>query len=297
MPDFDIDFCMDRRDEVIAYVQQKYGETSVGQIATFAELKSQERRQGRRALHGHHADRGAADREPHPAQDARRDVHDRRGARASSRSSRRSTRRDPRIKELLDQATQARGADAPRGQARGRHRHQRGAAVGPRAGLQATTRAARYVTQYYKDDVEQAGLVKFDFLGLKTLTVLDIAVRLINARPDFVARDGASTKLRPRAHPDGRRGDLQAPRRRARPRASSSSSRAACSSSSRTCRPDCFEDIVAAVALYRPGPLGSGMVDGLRQPQARPRRRSRACTRWSTSSSSRPTASSSTRSR
>ncbi len=81
MPDFDIDFCMDRRDEVIAYVQQKYGETSVGQIATFAELKSKSVVKDVARCIGHHAGRGAADREPHPAKDAGRDLHHRRGAR------------------------------------------------------------------------------------------------------------------------------------------------------------------------------------------------------------------------
>ena len=92
MPDFDIDFCMDRRDEVIAYVQQKYGETSVGQIATFAELKAKSVIKDVARVHRDHPDRGAADREPDPAQDARpRRTRSPRASR-SSRSSRRATR-------------------------------------------------------------------------------------------------------------------------------------------------------------------------------------------------------------
>ena len=135
---------------------------------------------------------------------------------------------EPKLKALYDtrpahqgaarSGAQARGPDAPRRQARRRHRDQRGAALGSRPRVFASDEqdAATLVTQYYKDDVEQAGLVKFDFLGLKTLTVLDIAVRLVNARPDFVAMarpdSRTSADARSGAHPDGRRGDLQAPR-------------------------------------------------------------------------------------
>ena len=109
-----------------------------------------------------------------------------------------------------------------------------------------------YVTQYHKDDVEAAGLVKFDFLGLRTLTVLDKAVRLIDRRPD---REG--------------RFDLSAI-----PLDDLATYALLCSGETtnvfqlestgmqdlfKKLKPDCFEDIVAAVALYRPGPMGAGM--------------------------------------
>jgi len=111
------------------------------------------------------------------------------------------------------------------------------------------------VTQYDKDDVEAAGLVKFDFLGLKTLTVIDIAQKLVNARPDrannpldlgkIVLDDKPTYQLITSGDTTGvfqlESSGMQSLLRRL--------------------QPDCFEDIVAAVALYRPGPLGTGMID------------------------------------
>src|SRR5262249_5161789 len=112
------------------------------------------------------------------------------------------------------------------------------------------------VTKYYKDDVEPAGLVKFDFLGLKTLTVIDIAARLINQRPDLKAR--------------GERFDVNAIPLDDRPtylllQSGETTGVFQLESSGMQklfvdLKPDVFEDIVAAVALYRPGPLGTGMV-------------------------------------
>ncbi|MEO6417942.1 MAG: DNA polymerase III subunit alpha, partial [Polyangiaceae bacterium] len=113
-----------------------------------------------------------------------------------------------------------------------------------------------YVTQYYKDDVEAAGLVKFDFLGLKTLTVLDVATRLINARPDFVRQKKTfdlskiplTDKLTYVLLGSGEtKGVFQL-------------ESSGMQQLFKDLRADCFEDIVAAVALYRPGPLGAGMV-------------------------------------
>ncbi|MFK7986767.1 MAG: DNA polymerase III subunit alpha, partial [Sandaracinaceae bacterium] len=111
-----------------------------------------------------------------------------------------------------------------------------------------------YVTQYDKDDVESAGLVKFDFLGLKTLTVIDIAVSLIDKRPDrsepfdinaIPMEDKATFSL------------LQSGETTNVFQLESSGMQGLF----RQLKPDCFEDIVAAVALYRPGPLGTGMVE------------------------------------
>ncbi len=235
MPDFDIDFCMDRRDEVIAYVQQKYGETSVGQIATFAELKSKSVVKDVARCIGHHAGRGAADREPHPAQDAGRDVHDRRVRSRSSRSSRRSTTRDAAHQGAARPGAEARGPDAPRRQARGRASSSAKGRSGTTCRSSSDDKSGALVTQYYKDDVEQAGPRQVrlprpqDADGPRHRRApRQRAPRLRARRQD--ARPVARIPL-----DDAR--DLQAPRARARRRASSSSSRAACSSSSRTCGP------------------------------------------------------------
>ncbi|HEY5955697.1 MAG TPA: DNA polymerase III subunit alpha, partial [Polyangiaceae bacterium] len=111
------------------------------------------------------------------------------------------------------------------------------------------------VTQYDKDDVEAAGLVKFDFLGLKTLTVIDVACKLVNARPDRQAQPLDLAKI-----PLDDRDTYQL--------ISSGETTGVFQLESsgmqqmlRQLKPDRFEDIVAAVALYRPGPLGGGMVE------------------------------------
>jgi DNA polymerase-3 subunit alpha len=267
MPDFDIDFCMDRRDEVIAYVQQKYGESSVGQIATFAELKSKSVvKDVARCL-------GIT---PTEAQQIANLIPRKTPAETYTISESLEVEpklkslyeRDPRVKELLDQARRLEGLTRHAG------KHAAGVVIseGPlwdhvpvfrdkgrgssdTPGSDAA--AGALVTQYYKDDVEQAGLVKFDFLGLKTLTALDIAVRLVNARPDIV-RDGKTVDLLRVPLDDSATYKLLA----------SGETKGVFQLESsgmqqlfKDMRPDGFEDIVAAVALYRPGPLGSGMVE------------------------------------
>ncbi len=122
-----------------------------------------------------------------------------------------------------------------------------------------------YVTQYHKDDVEAAGLVKFDFLGLRTLTVIDIALKLINRRPD---REGAPFVIeRIPMTDDATFALLQSGETTNVFQLESQGMQ----NLFKKLKPDCFEDIVAAVALYRPGPLGSGMVERLRPAQARTR--------------------------
>jgi DNA polymerase-3 subunit alpha len=255
MPDFDVDFCMDRRDEVIAYVQQKYGVESVGQIATFAELKSKSvvkdvaRCVGITPVEA----QGIANLIPRktPAEtytiSESLDLEPKLKAMYDT---------DPRIRNLLDQARKLEGLTRHAG------KHAAGIVIseGPlwdHVPVFRDEKSSALVTQYYMGDVEAAGLVKFDFLGLKTLTVLQIAARLVNARPDFVREQkkldlslipmddpltfkllaSGETKGVFQLESDGMQrlfGGLKA---------------------------DSFEDIVAAVALYRPGPMGAGMHD------------------------------------
>jgi DNA polymerase-3 subunit alpha len=267
MPDFDIDFCMERRDEVIAYVQQKYGETSVGQIATFAELKSKSvvkdvaRCIGITPIESQQIANLIPRKTPAETYTIAEalEIEPKLKARYEA---------EPRIRELLDQARKLEGLTRHAG------KHAAGIVIseGPlwdhvpvfradsakaQAAAADAPQPAVLVTQYYKDDVELAGLVKFDFLGLKTLTVLDIAVRLVNARPDFV-RDGKTLDLARIPMDDASTYKLLA----------SGETKGVFQLESsgmqqlfKDLKPDGFEDIVAAVALYRPGPLGSGMVE------------------------------------
>jgi DNA polymerase-3 subunit alpha len=255
MPDFDVDFCMDRRDEVIAYVQQKYGEASVGQIATFAELKSKSVVKDVARCIGI---------TPTEAQQIANLIPRKTPAETYTIAESLDVEpklkalyeRDARVRELLDQARKLEGLTRHAG------KHAAGIVIseGPlwdHVPVFRDEKTRALVTQYYKDDVELAGLVKFDFLGLKTLTVLDIAVRLVNARPDM-QREGRTLDLARIPIDDPATYKLLA----------SGETKGVFQLESsgmqqlfKDLRPDGFEDVVAAVALYRPGPLGSGMVE------------------------------------
>ena len=252
MPDFDVDFCMDRRDEVIAYVADLYGKTSVGQIATFHELKAKSvikdvaRAMGFPAMEAQKIANLIPQKSPGQTYTIPEslDVEPKLKALAES---------DPTVAELLKQAQQIEGLTRHAGM------HAAGVVIseGPLWDhVPCFKNGDLIVTQYYKDDVEQAGLVKFDFLGLKTLTVIDIAVRLINDRPDVKAVgttfDPSSLALDDRAtylllQSGETTGVFQL-------------ESSGMQQLFKDLRPDAFEDIVAAVALYRPGPLGTGMV-------------------------------------
>ncbi len=253
MPDFDVDFCMDRRDRVIEYVQKKYGETSVGQIATFAELKAKSViKDVARALAFPPVEaQQIASLVPNktPAETytitESLEVEPKLKARYET---------EPRVKELLSQAIKLEGLTRHAG------KHAAGIVIseGPlwdHVPVFKDGKTDGYITQYYKDDVEQAGLVKFDFLGLKTLTVIDIAVRLIHARPD---QEG---------EPPLEIATIPLDDRPAYQLMASGETKGVFQLESsgmqqlfKDLHPDNFEDIVAAVALYRPGPLGTGMV-------------------------------------
>ena len=251
MPDFDIDFCMARRDEVIKYVSQRYGEESVGQIATFQNLKARS------------VIKDVARAMGMPAPEAQRiaslvpekgqgkmytigealEVEPKLKALADS---------DQRVAELLRQSRKLEDLTRHAGM------HAAGVVIseGPLTDHVPCFRSdTTIVTQYDKDDVEAAGLVKFDFLGLKTLTVIDIAERLVNARPD---RKNNPLNLSKIALEDRETYALIASGETTGVFQLESSGM---QQLLRGLKPDCFEDIVAAVALYRPGPLGTGMID------------------------------------
>jgi len=256
MPDFDVDFCMDRRDRVIEYVQRKYGETSVGQIATFAELKAKSViKDVARSLQF----------PPIEAQQIASLIPNKTPAETYTITEsleiepklKAKFDTEPRVKELLTQAIKLEGLTRHAG------KHAAGIVIseGPlwdHVPVFKDGKTDGYITQYYKDDVEQAGLVKFDFLGLKTLTVVDIAQRLIRERPDQQDKtEKTRFDIDKLALTDKATYQLM----------SSGETKGVFQLESsgmqqlfKDLHPDNFEDIVAAVALYRPGPLGTGMV-------------------------------------
>ncbi len=249
MPDFDVDFCMSNRDQVIDYVRSKYGESSVGQIATFHQLKSKSVvRDVGRVMGMAPADAGRiAALVPDPVGGKNVPI-----AKALEEEPRLQTvyDEDTEVRELLDTAMQLENLTRHAGM------HAAGVVIseGPLWDHVPVFCPDEnvYVAQYHKDDVEAAGLVKFDFLGLKTLTVIDIAVRLIDKRPDrdapfdidaiplddpatFALLQSGETTNVFQLESQGMQGLFK------------------------MLKPDCFEDIIAAVALYRPGPMGADM--------------------------------------
>jgi DNA polymerase-3 subunit alpha len=261
MPDFDIDFCMDRRDEVIAYVMEKYGETSVGQIATFAELKSKSvvkdvaRSIGMTPVEGQQIANLIPRKTP-------AETYTISEALAIEPKLKQLYETDARIAGLLDHARKLEGLTRHAG------RHAAGVVIseGPlwdHVPVFRDDKTGALITQYHKDDVEQAGLVKFDFLGLKTLTVLEIAVRLVNARRRAV-RDGEGGAATVEGSLDLSTIPMDDPATYRLLASGETKGVFQLESEGmqklfKDLRPDTFEDIVAAVALYRPGPMGAGM--------------------------------------
>lgn len=250
MPDFDIDFCMNRRGEVIDYVTQKYGAMNVGQIITYGQLKARACiKDVGRALGMNYGEtdriaklvpdelkitlQSALDREPR-LKEAYND--------------------EPQVKTLFDIALRLENLNRQAGM------HAAGIVISedPLWHTVPVCRGANdeLVTQFAKDEVEEAGLVKFDFLGLKTLTVIDTAVKLINEQ----RKKGTEEDFNIRSIPMDDRGVFDTISRGNTTGIFQLES-SGFQSLLQKLKPDVFEDIVAAVALYRPGPLGTGMVD------------------------------------
>ncbi|MBI4510104.1 MAG: DNA polymerase III subunit alpha [Deltaproteobacteria bacterium] len=252
MPDFDVDFCMNKRDRVIEYVTQKYGKENVGQIATFHQLKSRGVvRDVARALAIplSEADR-IAKLVPEPRQGKPPPIDK---AIAEEPRLKELYENDPKVRELLDFAKRLEGLNRHAGM------HAAGVVISENP-LWAHVPCFKgdngeIVTQFAKDEVEAAGLVKFDFLGLKTLTVIDTAVKLINQQRSSSETPLDIDKIRiddPEVYKMIGAGDTTGVFQ-----LESSGMREML----KKLKPDNIEDIVAAVALYRPGPLQGGMVD------------------------------------
>jgi DNA polymerase-3 subunit alpha len=248
MPDFDIDFCMDRRDEVIDYVADHYGRDQVSQIITYGSMaaKAVIRDVGRVMSHPY----GFVDRiaklvpfevgitldKALEQEEALLDLY----------------QQEEEVTMLIDMARSLEGLTRNVG------KHAGGVVISPSnltdfTPLYCEQGGSGLVSQYDKDDVEAVGLVKFDFLGLRTLTIIDWAVRAINA-----GDNGEVLEIEriPLDDPDTFK-LLQAYQTTAVFQLESRGMKDLI----RRLQPDSFEDIVALVALFRPGPLQSGMVD------------------------------------
>ena len=247
MPDFDVDFCMDGRDRVIDYVAERYGRNAVSQIVTFGSMAAKAvvrdvtRVQGKPYGLGDRLAKlipfevGMTLDKAFEAEPQLKDL----------------VEHDDEVREVWDMAIKLEGL------ARNRGKHAGGVVIAPGkltdfTALLSAEDGSSLVTQLDKDDVEAAGLVKFDFLGLRTLTIIDWALGLIQGtqgQAPVIARipmdDAKVFQLLCRGDTTAifqleSRGMKELIRR---------------------LKPNSFEDIVALVALFRPGPLQSGMVD------------------------------------
>ena len=251
MPDFDVDFCMDGRDRVIDYVAEAYGRNAVSQIITFGTMAAKAVVRDVARVQG--KSYGLADRlskmipfevgmtleKAYEQEEMLRDF----------------LKTDEDAKEIWDMALKLEGVT------RGTGKHAGGVVIAPTkltdfSPIACDEEGGGLVTQFDKDDVEAAGLVKFDFLGLRTLTIIKWAMETINREQaknglddlniDFIPLDDRKTfELLQKAETTAvfqleSRGMKELIKK---------------------LKPDCLEDLIALVALFRPGPLQSGMVD------------------------------------
>lgn len=259
MPDFDVDFCMDRRDEVIAYVADKYGKEKVSQIITYGSMNAKAVIRDAGRVLGY----------PYPVVDGiAKLIPNDLGITLTE-----SLKKAPELAQLYDEDEEAQEViDLSlklEGLKRNVGKHAGGVVIAPSAisdfcPVYVEENSQSVVSQFDKDDVESIGLVKFDFLGLRTLTIIDWALQSIQRETEktldidaiplddkktFALLRSAKTTSVFQLESSGMQGLIG------------------------RLRPDSFEDIIALVALYRPGPLDSGMVDtyvkckhGLEQP-------------------------------
>jgi DNA polymerase-3 subunit alpha len=254
MPDIDVDFCMDRRGEVIEYVTNKYGKDHVAQIITFGTMQARAAiRDVGRVMNIPYSEvdkvaklipfvakitlKAALDMEP-----KLREMYE----------------TNPEIRELIDVAQKLEGIS------RHASTHAAGIVISPEPltdflPLYKAPNDETIVTQFDMDAIKKLGLLKFDFLGLKTLTIIDKAEKIINDTPGDEKKDDSKPfSIKDIPLDDKATFDLLCAGKTAGVfQLESSGMRDLLT----RLRPEVFEDLIALVALYRPGPLGSGMVD------------------------------------
>jgi DNA polymerase-3 subunit alpha len=245
LPDFDIDFCMDGRDRVIDYVARRYGRERVSQIITYGSMaaKAVVRDVGRVLGHPYGFVDKIAKLIPF---ELGMTLSKELGARGPLTE---RYAEDEEMRALIDLASRLEGL------VRNAGKHAGGVVIAPSAltdftPLYCEQGSDSLVTQFDKDDVEAVGLVKFDFLGLRTLTIIDRTVKTLRARGIEVAIDAL-------AMDDVATFDLL---KRCATTAIFQLESRGMKDLIKRLQPDCFDDITALVALFRPGPLESGMV-------------------------------------
>ncbi|VFP79650.1 DNA polymerase III subunit alpha [Candidatus Erwinia haradaeae] len=251
MPDFDIDFCMEKRDLVIEHVAEMYGRQAVSQIITFGTMTARAviRDVGRVLGHPYTfvdriskmipLDFGITLKKALEYPSCLMELY----------------KKDEEVKSLIDMARKLEGVT------RNASKHAGGVVISPTkitdfSPLYCDENGNNLVTQFDKNDVEYTGLVKFDLLGLRTLTIIGWALDMINIRRKqsshtLINLSSISLKDRKSFHM------LQ----RAETTAIFQLESRGMKDLMKRLKPDCFEDIIALVALFRPGPLQSGMVD------------------------------------
>lgn len=251
MPDFDVDFCMDRRDEVIDYVSEHYGRDHVSQIVTFGTMaaKAVIRDVGRVLGLGYGVVDGIAKLIPNELGIKLKDAIEQEEELQNKRDN------DEDAAQLLELALKLEGT------VRNTGRHAGGVVIGSKpldnfCPLLSDVDGSSVVTQLDKDDVETAGLVKFDFLGLRTLTIIDWALQSINGTKQPGDNGFVDISRIPLIDPPTF--DLI---KTGKTTGIFQLESSGMQSLIVRLKPDCFEDIIALVALFRPGPLESGMVD------------------------------------
>ncbi|HVN42432.1 MAG TPA: DNA polymerase III subunit alpha, partial [Steroidobacteraceae bacterium] len=261
MPDFDVDFCMEGRDRVIDYVAQRYGRERVSQIITYGTMAAKAVVRDVARVLG--LSYGLADSiaklipfELGITLDEALEKED---------ELRRRYRTEDDVREVIDLARSLEGL------VRNAGTHAGGVVIAPSvltdfAPLYCEEGGTTVVTQFDKDDVEAAGLVKFDFLGLRTLTIIDWALATINA--ERAARGEAALDIAALPMDDPATYALL---KRCETTAVFQLESRGMKDLIKRLQPDCFEDIVALVALFRPGPLQSGMVDDFIERKHAPR--------------------------
>ncbi|MCA1799229.1 MAG: DNA polymerase III subunit alpha [Xanthomonadaceae bacterium] len=240
MPDFDIDFCMDGRDRVIDYVAERYGREQVSQIITYGTMAARAvvRDVGRVLGHPY----GFVDR---IAKLVPFELGMTLAVAIEDEDLKREYESEDEVRALIDLAMKLEGL------ARNAGKHAGGVVIAPSRltdflPLYCEENSSQRVAQFDKDDVEAVGLVKFDFLGLRTLTVIDRAVRATKVDINRIPLDDEAT---------------YALLKRCSTTAVFQLESRGMKDLIKRLRPDHFEEIIALVALFRPGPLQSGMVD------------------------------------
>ncbi len=248
MPDFDVDFCMDRRDEVIEYVAEHYGRNQVSQIITYGTMaaKAVIRDVGRVMSHPYgFVDRiaklvpfeiGITLQKALDQEEALNELY----------------HQEEEVTMLIDMALSLEGLIRNVG------KHAGGVLISPSDLTDFTPTYCEFggggqVSQFDMNDVEAVGLVKFDFLGLRTLTIIDWAVTSVNVR-----KDGDRLEIERIPLDDEKVFELL---RAYQTTAVFQLESRGMKDLIRRLRPDSFDEIIALVALFRPGPLQSGMVD------------------------------------